>query len=588
VRTFWRLLTFLRPYRSGAVWSVVLAGFAMGATVLIPYLTGRAVDAIGRHDRGELELAAALIVAAAFGRLVMSAARRLVAGRVSLGVEVDLRNLVYEHLQQLELGFFARQQTGQLMSRATVDLQSVRFFLGYGLVFIAQSGLTILLAAVAMLALQPGLGALALSPVPFVVFVAARYGRRSRPALQEVQQRIAELTADVEENVSGVRVVKAFAAEERQLGRFRGTVARVFDQNLVATRLRAFYNPFIGFLPNLGLAIILLVGGRQVVRGTLSLGDFTAFYSYLLMLIAPMRQLGVSLGLAQRATASGARLFELLDTEPQLTAPAGAPPLPEGRGRIELDHVSFAYRPDSPEALHDVDLDIAAGTTVALVGATGSGKTTLVQLLPRLYDPVRGAVRIDGADLRRVDLASLRREIAIVDDDPFLFSDTVHNNIAYARPDATREEVEQAAERAQAAGFVAELPDGYDTRVGERGLTLSGGQRQRLAIARAFLADPRILILDDATSSVDASTEQAIKAALREVMAGRTTLIIAHRLSTIALADEIVVLERGRVAARGTHAELLSASPLYAEIAAKGLPDQVFLNRDPKEKVAGL
>jgi ABC-type multidrug transport system fused ATPase/permease subunit len=588
VRTFWRLLTFLRPYRTGAVWSVVLAGLAMGATVLIPYLTGRAVDAIGRHDRGELELAAALIAAAAIGRLVLSAARRLVAGRVSLGVEVDLRNILYEHLQQLELGFFARQQTGQLMSRATVDLQSVRFFLGYGLVFIAQSGLTILLAAVAMLALQPGLGALALSPVPFVVFVAARYGRRSRPALQEVQQRIAELTADVEENVSGVRVVKAFAAEDRQLGRFRGTVARVFDQNLVATRLRAFYNPFIGFLPNLGLAIILLVGGRQVVRGTLSLGDFTAFYSYLLMLIAPMRQLGVSLGLAQRATASGARLFELLDTEPQLTAPAGAPPLPEGRGRIELDHVSFAYRPDTPEALHDVDLDIAAGTTVALVGGTGAGKTTLVQLLPRLYDPVRGAVRIDGADLRTVDLASLRREIAIVDDDPFLFSDTVHNNIAYARPDATREEVERAAERAQAAGFIAELPDGYDTRVGERGLTLSGGQRQRLAIARAFLADPRILILDDATSSVDASTEQAIKAALRAVMAGRTTLIIAHRLSTIALADEIVVLEHGRVAARGTHAELLDTSPLYAEIAAKGLPDQVFLNRNPQERVAGL
>jgi ABC-type multidrug transport system fused ATPase/permease subunit len=588
VDTFWRLLTFLRPYRAAAIWSVVLAGFAMGATVLIPFFTGRAVDAIGRHDRAGLELAAGLVAAAALGRLVLSVARRLVAGRVSLGVEVDLRNLVYGHLQQLELGFFAGQQTGQLMSRATVDLQSVRFFLGYGLVFIAQSGLTIVLAAVAMLALQPELGALALSPVPFVVFVAARYGRRSRPALQEVQQRIAELTADVEENVSGIRVVKAFAAEDRQMGRFRGSATRVFDQNMTATRLRAFYNPFIGFLPNLGLAIILLVGGRQVVHGTLSLGDFTAFYSYLLMLIGPMRQLGVALGLAQRATASGARLFQVLDRAPRLTAPADAPPLPGGRGRVELDHVSFAYSEASQEILHDVDVVVEPGTTVALVGATGAGKTTLVQLLPRLYDPTSGAVRIDGADLRDVDLASLRRQIAVVDDDPFLFSDTVANNIAYANPDATRGAIERAAERAQAAGFIGELPDGYDTRVGERGLTLSGGQRQRLAIARAFLADPRILILDDATSSVDASTEQAIKAALREVMAGRTTFIIAHRLSTIALADDIIVLEKGRVEARGTHAELLEASPLYAEIAEKGLPDQVFLNRDPKERVAGL
>jgi ATP-binding cassette subfamily B protein len=587
VTTFWRLLSFLRPYRAGAIWSVVLAAIAIGATVLIPWLTGRAVDAIGRHDRAQLELAAALVAGAAVVRLALSVARRLIAGRVSLGVEVDLRNRVYAHLQSLELGFFARQQTGQLMSRATVDLQAVRFFLGYGLVFIAQSGLTIVLSAVAMLVLQPGLGALALSPVPFVVFIAARYGRRSRPALQEVQQRIAELTADVEENVSGVRVVKAFAAEERQLEHFRGSVARVFDQSMIATRLRAFYNPFIGFLPNLGLAVILLAGGRAVVRGSLSLGDFTAFYSYLLMLIAPMRQLGIALGLSQRAVASGARLFELLDTEPRLVAPAGAPPLPAGRGRVELDGVSFAYA-SGPPALRDVDLVVEAGTTVALVGATGSGKTTLVQLLPRLYDPTAGAVRIDGADLRDVDVTSLRREIAIVDDDPFLFSDTIAGNIAYARPDASREEIERAAERARAAEFIAELPDGYDTRVGERGLTLSGGQRQRVAIARAFLADPRILILDDATSSVDATTEHAIKAALREVMRDRTTFVIAHRLSTIALADDIVVLEGGRVVARGSHADLLERSELYAEIAEKGLPDQVFLNRDPREKVAGL
>jgi ABC-type multidrug transport system fused ATPase/permease subunit len=588
VSIFLRLLGFLRPYRSGAAWSLGLAALAMAATVAIPFLTGRGIDAVTRGDRDDVRLYAGAVVLAALVRVVLSVARRLVAGRVSLGVELDLRNRMYEHLMTLELAFFARQQTGQLMSRATVDLQSVRFFLGYGLVFIAQSALTIGLAAVAMFLLQPGLAALSLAPVPFVVLVAARYGRRSRPALMGVQQRIAELTADVEENVSGVRVVKAFAAEERQLERFRGSVGRVFGQSMIATRLRAFYNPFIGFLPQLGLAVILLVGGRQVVRGTLTLGDFTAFYAYLLMLIGPMRQLGIALGMAQRATASGARVFELLDREPQLVAPEGAPALPQGRGRVELRDVSFGYEGAPAPALHDVDLVVEAGTTVALVGATGSGKSTLVQLIGRLYDVSEGAVLIDGADVRSIDLQALRGQIAVVDDDPFLFSASVHENIAYGRPDATREEVELAAERAQAAGFIAELPNGYDTRVGERGMTLSGGQRQRVAIARALLADPRVLVLDDATSSVDASTEQAIKAALREVMAGRTTFVIAHRLSTIALADDIVVLEGGRVAARGTHAELLEQSALYTEIAEKGLPDQVFLNRRPQDAAVGL
>jgi ABC-type multidrug transport system fused ATPase/permease subunit len=588
VSTFRRLLGFLKPYRAGVVWSLVLAALAMVATVAIPWLTGRAIDRLDAGDEDDLRRYALLIALAALARVALSVARRLVAGRVSLAIEFDLRNLLYRHLQTLELAFFDRQQTGQLMSRATVDLQSVRFFLGYGLIFITQSGLTILLAAVAMFAIDPGLAALALFPVPFVVVVATRYGLRSRPALQEVQQRIAELTADVEENVSGVRVVKAFAAEPQQLERFEHSVTRLFGQSMIATRLRAFYNPFIGFLPSVGLAVILLIGGRQVIDGNLSLGDFTAFYTYLLMLIGPMRSLGIALGMAQRATASGARLFEVLDRAPALTSPPDAPPLPDGRGRVELRDVTFEFETAPAPALRDVDMVVEAGTTVALVGATGSGKTTLVQLLPRLYEVTEGAVLIDGADVRDVDLRSLRHAISVVDDDPFLFSATVAENIAYGRPDATRAEVERAAERAQAAAFIGELPAGYDTRIGERGLTLSGGQRQRIAIARALLSDPRILILDDATSSVDASTEQAIKEALREVMAGRTTFVIAHRLSTIALADEIVVLEDGEIAARGTHAELLDRSPLYAEIAAKGLPDQVFLTRKPLERVETL
>jgi ABC-type multidrug transport system fused ATPase/permease subunit len=587
VPTFWRLLGFLRPYRRGVTVSFLLAGAAMGTGVLIPFLVGRTVDEI-RHHGGDLWPLALAVVAAGVLRLGFSVARRLVAGQVSLGVEYDLRNRMYAHLQSLELSFFDTQQTGQLMSRATVDLQSVRFFLGYGLIFIVQSALTIVIAAAVMLALDPGLAAIALAPTPFVIWASARYGRLNRPASQEVQQRIAELTAEAEENIGGVRVVKAFAQEERQLDRFEGRTRRVFEQSMVSTRLRAFYSPLIGFLPQLGLAALLFVGGHQVISGSLSEGDFVAFYGYVLMLTSPMRMLGIALGMAQRAVASGERVFQLLDRGPRLTAPDDAPALPPGGGRVELRDVSFGYDADEL-VLSDVDLTVEPGRTVAIVGPTGSGKTTLVMLIPRLYDVTEGAVLVDGVDVRSVDPASLRREVAIVSDDAFLFSASLRENIAYARPEAGDDEVVAAAGRAGLADLLDDLPDGLDTLVGERGLTLSGGQRQRVAIARALLAEPRILILDDATSSVDATTESQIKAALAEVMKGRTTFVIAHRLSTIALADEVVVLEDGRVAARGTHEELLDESPLYREIAEKGLPDQVFLTReDPEREVAGL
>jgi ABC-type multidrug transport system fused ATPase/permease subunit len=587
VKTFWRLLGFLRPYKRGVIVSFVLAAAAMAVSVLIPYLVGRTVDEI-RADGTDLWPLAIAVAAAGVLRLAFSVSRRLVAGRVSLGVEYDLRNRMYEHLHSLELAFFDSQQTGQLMSRATVDLQSVRFFLGYGLIFLLQSAITILIAAIVMFAVDPFLALVSLAPTPFVIWIAYRYGQRNRPASQEVQQRIAELTAEAEENIGGVRVVKAFAQEQRQLRRFSKAVARVFDQSMVSTRLRAFYSPFIGFLPQLGLAALLLVGGHQVMNGSISVGDFIAFYGYVLMLTGPMRWLGMALGMAQRAVASGARVFELLDRQPRLVAAPDARPLPPGGGRVEMRDLTFGYDGGEP-VLRDIDLEVEAGQTVALVGPTGSGKTTLVMLIPRLYDTDRGAVLVDRADVRALDPGSLRREVAVVSDDAFLFSASLGENIAYARPDADDEEVREAAERAGLAELLEELPEGLDTLVGERGLTLSGGQRQRVAIARALLAEPRILILDDATSSVDASTESRIKAALAEVMEGRTTFVIAHRLSTIALADEVVVLEDGRIAARGTHDELLATSPLYREIAEKGLPDQVFLTRhDPDREVAGL
>jgi ATP-binding cassette subfamily B protein len=583
MRTYRRLMGFLRPYRAQLWGSLVFAWLAMGMTVLIPLLIGHAVNVIKDGEKADLLPLAVAIVVAGILRLGLTVVRRLVAGRVSLAVEFDLRQRFYAHLQRLDLGFFDSQQTGQLMSRATVDLQSIRFFLGYGLVFITQSVLTILLAAVVMIAVNPLLALLALLPAPFVILAASRYNLVSRPAQQEVQQRIAELTAEAEENVSGIRIVKAFAREEHQLHRFQRSVARVFDQSIYSTRLQAFFSPLIGLLPQIGVALVLLVGGREVIDGNLSLGSFVAFYTYVVMLAGPTRSLGMAMGMAQRAVASGNRMFEILDREPAIQSPPGAPALPEGGGAVALRGVTLRYDGGGP-ALTDVELDIDAGRTVALVGPSGSGKTSLVGLVARLYDPSAGSVLVDGADVRAVDLASLRSQIAFVADDSFLFTDTVAANIAYANQAAGMAEVEAAARRAQADAFIRELPDGYETRVGERGLTLSGGQRQRIAIARALLADPRILILDDATSSVDARTEAAIRAGLAEAMRGRTTLIIAHRLSTISLADEVVVLDGGRVVDRGTHEELLEGCGFYREIAEHGLADSVFLQRDLEER----
>jgi len=589
MRTYRRLMGYLRPYRTQLWGSLVFAWAAMGMTVLIPWLIGKAVNAIEGGNKPDLLPLALAIIGAGILRLGLTVVRRLVAGKVSLAVEFDLRQQFYAHLQRLDLGFFDGQQTGQLMSRATVDLQAIRFFLGYGLIFITQNLLTITLAALVMIIVNPLLALVALIPAPFVVLTASRYNLLSRPAQQEVQQRIAELTAEAEENVSGIRIVKAFAREEHQYRRFQRAVARVFDQSIYATKLQATFSPLIGLLPQIGIALVLLIGGREVINGSLSLGAFVAFYTYVQMLAGPMRSLGIALGMAQRAVASGNRMFEIIDREPAIQSPPEAPPLPEGGGAVELRGVTLRYDGGSP-SLAGVDLAVEAGKTVALVGPSGSGKTSLVGLIARLYDPSEGAVLVDGADVRSVDVGSLRSQIAFVADDSFLFTATVAENIAYARQEATLEEIEAAARRAQADGFIRELPDGYETRVGERGLTLSGGQRQRVAIARALLADPRILILDDATSSVDATTEAAIKAGLQEAMAGRTTFIIAHRLSTVSLADEIVVMDAGTIIDRGSHEELMEGCGFYREIAEHGLADSVFLQHDleGREEMAKL
>ena len=564
--TFRRLLGFLRPHRRELWGSLIFAWAAMGMTVLIPWLVGKTTNAIEQGNKEDLLPLVGLILGAAVLRLGLTIVRRVVAGKVSLAVEFDLRQQIYGHLMRLELGFFDTQQTGQLMSRATVDLGAIRFFLGYGLIFFSQSLLTVLLAGTVMFFINPWLTIVALLPAPLVVLTAVRYSRQSRPAMQEVQQRIAELTAEAEENVTGIRVVKAFGQEDFQLLRFQGAVSRLFDQSIKSARIQDFFSPLIGALPQIGTALVLLLGGHAVLNGSMNLGQFTAFYFYMIMLASPLRMVGMALGMAQRAVAAGNRYFEILDRDPEIISPENAPPLPSGGGAVSMKSVNLSYSADTPEALSDIDLEVAPGTRLGIVGASGSGKTSLVALIARLYDPTGGSVSIDGADLRSIDVNSLRQHTAYVSEDSFLFGDTVASNIAYARGEATDEEVHRAAELAQASDFIDELPDGYDTVVGERGLTLSGGQRQRVAIARALLADPRILILDDATSSLDATTEQAIRAGLAEVMNDRTTFVIGHRLSTISLADEIILMEAGRIADRGTHSELLARSPLYGSL----------------------
>ena len=570
LRTFLRLLGFLRPYRISLGVSVVLAVVSQGSQIGIAFLTGDIINAIRDGHRTQLWWLVGAVAAASAAKAAALAGRRFIAGNQSLGVEYDMRTTLYGKLVRLSFGFYDRHQTGQLMSRATVDLTSVRMFLGYGLIFIAQHLLTVVGVTAAMFVVDWRLALIGLAVTPLLVAVAYRYSVISHPVLRDVQQRLADVATAAEESIVGVHVVKAFAQEPATIAAFEARSQAVFEQTVRANRQRAFYVPLLGFLPLVAQAAVLLVGARMVVDGSLALGSFFTFNLLLMMLIMPLRQLGNWIGLTQRATASGERIFQIID-EPETVADLpGARDLPAGPGRVRFEGVDFAYREGRP-VLAGIDLELEPGRTVALIGQTGAGKTTLAALVPRFYDATRGRVLVDGVDVRDVTLRSLRREIGVVTQDPLLFSASVRENIAFGRAEATDEQVERAARLAQAHEFIERLPGGYNTPVGERGVTLSGGQRQRLAIARALLVDPRILILDDATASVDATTEARIRTGLEEAKRGRTTIIIAHRLSTIALADEIVVLDEGRIAARGTHDELLVASAVYREIHEHGL-----------------
>jgi ABC-type multidrug transport system fused ATPase/permease subunit len=581
--TFIRLLGFLRPYKWSMLVSVVLAvGQQLSALVGI-VLTGSVAAALVHHRRHELPWLVAAILGLGVIRAAMMSGRRLIAGKQALYVEMDIRTGVYAKLVRLSFGFYDRHQTGQLMSRATVDLQGVRFFLGYGLIFFFQHVFTILGVGIFVFLISAKLALIAIAISPALIAVAYRYSHVSHPLLRDVQQKMADVATVAEENIVGVHVVKAFAQEEEQQRKFERSSEEVFQLSVKANRQRAFYIPLLSFLPLLAQAAILLVGGRMVAHGSLSIASFVRFNLFLAMLIMPLRALGMWIGQAQRATASGERIFQVIDEPEEITDAPDAQELAPGPGRVTFTHATFGYDPDRP-VLREVDLELAPGKVVALIGHTGAGKTTLASLVPRFYDVQTGSVAIDGQDVRTIKLASLRREIGVIAQDPFLFSATVRENIAFGRPEATDDDVQRAAELAQAHEFIEALPDGYETVIGERGLTLSGGQRQRVAIARALLAEPRILILDDATSSVDARTEGEIKKGLREAMKDRTTFIVAHRLSTISLADEIVVLDRGRIVDRGTHDELLERCPLYEEIAEKGLEDSVYLQRDLEER----
>ena len=569
-RTGWTLMReSLRPERPAVVAGALFGLVWTGVKVSVPYLAQQAIDrGIIANERGVLARFAIALLVVGLIQGACTGCRRYLAIGAAARIETGLRQRLFAHLQRLHFAFHDRAQIGQLMARANTDLQQIQMFLVFIPLAIANL-LTVTAVAVLLLTINAGLAVLALFSLPFVNLAARRFSTRIHPVVLDLQAELAELSTVVEESVSGIRVVKGFGAERLQSRRLRHEADDVFATSLRAARIRSTWLPFLDFLPALGLVVVLWYGGHQVLDGHLTVGELVAFNAYVLMLVWPLRMTGFLIAQAQRSKAAAERVEEILATEPQIVDAPGAVPLPRGGGELRFDDVTFAYGPGARPVLEHLDLVVGAGEAVAVVGATGSGKTTIARLIPRFYDVTGGAVSLDGVDVRSVRLRDLRGAVGIVFEDTFLFGDTVRSNIAFADPEAAHAAVERAARLSGAHDFVAELPEGYDTVIGEHGYSLSGGQRQRIAIARAILADPRVLILDDATSSVDPTKEHEIRAALAEVMQGRTTIVIAHRPATIALADRVVLLDEGRIVADGTHEDLLVTSARYREVLAR-------------------
>ena len=567
-RAGWRLVGAASRNHWGWVVSAMVAALCWTATkVTIPLLAAAAIDkGIVGDDTGALLLYVVLMLVVGAFQAVVSGMRRYGAFRLAFHVETDLRLDLFAHLQRLHFAFHDQAQTGQLMARANTDIQMVREWLM--LAPLTAASLMILVAiTVVMLVQSVVLALLALAALPLLSVAATRFSRRMGPISFQLQQELAELSGVVEETVSGVRVVKGFGAEQLQLQRLRAEADAVQDRALAASKLRSGFLPLVDFLPAVALVMILWYGGHLVIDGQMQIGQLVAFNSYILMLIWPLRMSGMMVAMSSRMSASAGRVHEVLVTDPVVAEPPKGRSLPEGGGEVRFEGVTFGYH-DGLSVLDGLDLVVRPGEAVALVGPTASGKSTVARLLPRFYDVDDGRVLLDGVDVRALKLKELRGAVGIVFEDTFLFSDSVRANIAFADPEATMEQVRRAARLSGAADFIDDLPDGYETVIGEHGFSLSGGQRQRIAIARAVLADPRVLVLDDATSAVDPSKEHEIRAALREVMTGRTTIIIAHRPATIALADRVVLIDEGKVVAEGTHEELVATSDRYRDVLA--------------------
>ena len=549
------------------------------AKVSVPLVVAQAIDeGIDPYDQSALVFWTCVILGLGVIAAAFTGMRRYLAFRESRWAETDLRDRLFAHLQRLHFSFHDESQTGELMSRANTDLQQIQQLVV--LIPLTMSNLlTVVAVTLILVSINPVLAVLALAGLPFVNVLAKRFSTRLQGPVMGIQRESAQLASVVEETVSGVRVVKGFGAEPVQAARLRVEADDVFDESMAAARIRATYLPALDLLPNIGLIAVLGYGGHLVLTDQLSLGDLVAFNVYVVLLIWPLRMLGMIVAQWQRSVASAERVHEILDTTPVIVdhaSGAGLPPRVEGEpvGEVRFEGVRFAYAPGAAPILDGLDLVVPAGESVAVVGATGSGKTTIARLLPRFYDVDEGRILIDGVEVTTLALRSLRRSVGIVFEDTFLFSDSVAGNIAFADPEASVDAIERAARLAGAHEFIERLPAGYATEIGERGFSLSGGQRQRIAIARAILADPRVLILDDATSSVDPTKEHEIRDAMRVVMEGRTTVVIAHRPATIALADRVVVLADGRVVAAGTHEQLLAESDRYREILAAGERDE--------------